>query len=123
MALGFGLAHLPSSGSSSSGSESMAGSALAPSAVHAGGTKGAAASGSHAYTLPAAAARHILGKFYPPMSSGLKLDGLTTYRVEVPATVYDYYAVKLRRAQARAFGTATSSVIIRLFRAHHSGTP
>jgi hypothetical protein len=130
VALGFGLAHLPHSTSSSSSSGSLSRSPLATSeAVHAGGTKVPAALGSNAYTLPAAVARHILGKYYPPDTPlGMKLDGITTYRVEVPAAAYSYYAAKLRRAQARALGqpaspSAGNPVIIRLFRAHHSAAP
>lgn len=132
VALGFGLAHLPHSPSSSSGSESLARSPLATSAAgsHAGGTKVPAASGSNAYTLPATVARHILGKYYPPDAplQGMTLNRTTTYRVDVPAAVYSYYAARLRRAQAMVLGqpaypSAGNPVIIRLFRAHHSGTP
>jgi len=128
VALGFGLAHLPSSGSSSSSSESVARSPL-PTSAAAGGTRVPATSGSNAYTLPATVARHILGKYYPADApQGMKLDGLPTYRVDVPLAAYSYYAARLRRAQARALGqpaypSADNPVIIRLFRAHHSGTP
>ncbi len=125
VALGFGLAHLPSSGSNSSSAESLA-TPAAPAGV--AGRADEQAHGSNTYTLPQSAARSILGRYYPAPKAAEGVYGTTTtYKVGVPGAVYSYYALRLLDAQRKARAStslqAGPTVIIKLFRAHHSGTP
>lgn len=122
VALGFGIAHLPHSSSSSAGSESTPAAGLKSPAASPPSHGGSVAEQAQVFTVPQTAAQRILGKYLGPSFLNLgttdKPQGII---VRVPPARYDYYAFKLDRAQREGTPTsyqeANSTVIIRLLRA------
>jgi hypothetical protein len=120
VALGFGIAHLPSAGSSSSSAESVSrGAALNASAPHV--AQGTPTQGQ-AFTVPKAAAQRILRGFLPANRWVPGALGRPTVEVRVPPASFSVLANQLRQAQLKGTSTAyqgpSSTVIIKLFRTH-----